>query len=128
MATLKIGDQEFACRGDRMPDWPSMKLAKWLQARDAISEHAAKYDFVVAVLQPSERARFERFMDGYDGDDLDAAIGKLIEEYGERPTKRPASSQDGPQPTGGTSRVVSLKPATDEKDATSSTAGRSAAS
>lgn len=128
--TLKIGDAEFKCRGPHMPDWPAMKLAKWIQASDSLTRYAGMYDFLVAVIEPAERKRFEAFMDDYDGgeDDLDEAIGALIKEYSGRPTVRPSSSPPGPPTTGGLSRVVSLSPGTAKAAPTSSRAGRSAAS
>lgn len=129
MPALKIGDAEFACI-DKLGTWQLMDLAEASQSSELFTVLAGYRRFLRSVLEPKERSRFERFMNDYTGgeDDLDNAIGELIKAYTGRPTERPSSSQDGPQPTGGTSRVVSLKPATAEKDATSATGGRSAAS
>lgn len=127
MPALKIGGQEFACIPE-LGTWQLMDLAEASQSGELFTVLAGYRRFLRSVLEPKERSRFERFMNDYRGDDIDEAIGELIKAYTGRPTERPSSSQDGPQVTGGTSRVVSLKPATDVTDGTSSTAGQSAAS
>lgn len=130
MPTLKLGGQEFACR-EQLPPWQLMKVAKAMKSGDLMEQLAASHDFLVAVVQPAERARFDAYMDTADFDEfsaLDTAIGSLMQEYApDRPTGRPSSSPSGPPPTGGTSKVVSLSRGTVEMVG-SSTAGRSAAS
>jgi hypothetical protein len=111
MAALKLGTEQFACR-DTLPAWQLMKLAKAMQSDDDMTRLAGMYDFLNGVVLPADRARLDKFMADYDGadplEDLDTAIGALMESYAGRPIVPPSSSQDGRTPSTGTSRVVSL--------------------
>lgn len=112
MPALELGGESFACR-DSLPPGPLLKLAKAQQGDDG-AQLAGFYDFVMAMVKPEERARFDKFLDDTDAtfDDFDTAIGALIEAYAERPTERPSASPRGPRRSGGTSKVASSPPAT----------------
>jgi hypothetical protein len=129
MPTLNIGGESFEC-AEKLSDWRMMKLAKAVQAKNALTRYSGMHDFVMAVLLPDKRDEFEAFMDDFapDEQDLDDAIGALIKAYSDRPSERPSTSPPGPPTTGGSSRVVSLTPDSARAAPESPKAGHSRAS
>ena len=127
---LTIRGERFAAQ-DTLPAWALMKLAKSQGSGDAMQQVAGVHDFLMAVLAVTERERFERFMEGCSDitfDELETAVGSLMQAYTTRPTERPSPSPAGPTPTGGPSRVVSLSRGTVREVPASSTAGMPVAS
>lgn len=128
MRALVIGGESFSVR-DELDEWSLMKLAKSQTSDNSMARLAGMHDFVLALLDPAERSRFEAFMaSGQEPGALDRAIGALLEDYTGRPTERPSSSPDGSPTTEASSRVVSLSPGTARGDQVSPKAGQSAAS
>lgn len=127
---LTVRDERFAAQ-DTLPAWALMKLAKSQGSGDAMQQVAGLHDFLMAVLAVSERDRFERFMEQHSDvgfEELETAVGALMQAYTARPTERPSRSPAGPTPSGGQSRVVSLSRGTVREAAASSAAGVPAAS
>lgn len=127
---LTVRDERFAAQ-ETLPAWALMKLAKSQGSGDAMQQVAGLHDFLMAVLAPTERDRFERFMEQHSDvtfDELETAVGALMQAYTTRPTERPSPSPAGPTPSGGSSRVVSLSRGTVREAEVSSTAGAPAAS
>ena len=133
MPEFVIRDQRFACR-DKIPGYQLMKLATAAKAAadgDVMDGVAGIHGFLLKVLTDEARPALMAYLDDADDiefDELETAVGKLMESYSDRPTQRPSPSQPGPQSTGGTSRVVSLSKGTAGTGGTSSTDGRSIAS
>ncbi len=127
---LTVRDERFAAQ-ETLPAWALMKLAKSQGSGDAMQQVAGLHDFLMAVLVVNERDRFERFMEQHADvtfDELETAVGALMQAYTTRPTERPSPSPAGPTPSGGSSRVVSLSRGTVREEPTSSTAGAPVAS
>lgn len=127
---LTVRDEHFAAQ-DTLPAWALMKLAKSQGSGDAMQQVAGLHDFLMAVLAVSERERFERFMEQHSDvsfEELETAVGALMQAYTTRPTERPSPLPAGPVPTGGRSRVVSLSRGTVREAAASSAAGAPAVS
>ena len=127
---LTVRDERFAAQ-ETLPAWALMKLAKSQGSGDAMQQVAGLHDFLMAVLAVNERDRFERFMEQHADvsfDELETAVGALMQAYTTRPTERPSPSPAGPTPSGGPSRVVSLSRGTVHEVEASSTAGVRAAS
>ena len=127
---LTVRDERFAAQ-ETLPAWALMKLAKSQGSGDAMQQVAGLHDFLMAVLALNERERFERFMEQHADvsfDELETAVGALMQAYTTRPTERPSPSPAGPTPSGGPSRVVSLSRGTVQEVPVSSTAGEPAAS
>ncbi|MCC6238105.1 MAG: hypothetical protein IT299_11115 [Dehalococcoidia bacterium] len=127
---LNIRDERFTAQ-ETLPAWALMKLAKSQGSGDAMQQVAGLHDFLMAILAASERNRFERFMETRPDvtfEELETAVGALMQAYTTRPTERPSRSPAGPMPSGGSSRVVSLSRGTVREEATSSMAGQPPAS
>lgn len=126
MAELVIRGERFAAEDDPGP-WPLMKLAKSQQQGDNMAIMAGMYDFVLGILTKGERQRFIAFMDEayVSQDELNDAVGTLIQEQNGRPLEQLSSSSNGSIPNGGASRAVSSWQGTEEEEAASSTAGPS---
>ena len=127
---LTIRDERFAAQ-DTLPAWALMKLAKSQGSSDAMQQVAGLHDFLMAVLAVAERDRFDRFMEQHADvtfEELETAVGALMQAYTTRPTERPSPSPAGRTPSGGSSRVVSLSRGTVQEVPPSSTAGVPAAS
>ena len=127
---LTIRDERFAAQ-DTLPAWALMKLAKSQGSSDAMQQVAGLHDFLMAVLAVAERDRFDRFMEQHADvtfEEMETAVGSLMQAYTTRPTERPSPSPAGPTPSGGSSRVVSLSRGTVQEVPPSSTAGVPAAS
>lgn len=127
---LVVRGEQFAAQ-ESLPAWALMKLAKSQGSGDAMQQVAGLHDFLMAVLVVTERDRFERFMEGHADvtfEELETAVGALMQAYTTRPTGRPSASPAGPTPTGGRSRVVSLSRGTVREGSASPAAGAPAAS
>lgn len=127
---LTVRGERFAAR-NTLPAWALMKLAKSQGSGDAMQQVGGLHDFLLAVLQESEARRFETFMEGHADvtfDELETAVGGLMQAYTSRPTGRPSPSPAGPTPAGGSSRVVSLSRGTVREEPVSSRDGMPAAS
>lgn len=127
---LTVRDERFAAR-HTLPAWALMKLAKSQGSGDAMQQVAGLHDFLLAVLADHEHERFEAFMEAHPDvgfDELESAVGGLMQAYTARPTGRPSRSPAGQTPNGGSSRVVSLSRGTVREEPTSSRAGTPAAS
>lgn len=127
---LTVRGERFAAR-DTLPAWALMKLAKSQGSGDAMRQVGGLHDFLLGVLQEPEASRFEAFMEEHADvtfEELESAVGGLMQAYTTRPTGRPSPSPAGPTPAGGSSRVVSLSRGTVREGQASSTAGTPAAS
>ena len=127
---LTVRGEPFAAR-DTLPAWALMKLARSQAAGDALQQVTGLHEFLLGVLRDEERERFESFMEAHPDvtfEELETAIGGLMQAYAARPTGRPSPSPAGPPPSGGSSRVVSLSRGTAGADSTSSPAGTPPAS
>ena len=122
---LTVRGERFAAQ-ETLPAWALMKLAKSQGSGDAMQQVAGVHDFLMAVLATTERDRFERFMEQHADvtfEELETAVGALMQAYTARPTERPSPSPAGPTPSGGPSRVVSLSRGTVREAPASSMAG-----
>jgi len=127
---LTVRDESFTAR-ETLPAWALMKLAKSQNSGDAMQQVAGLHDFLLAVLSDDERERFEAFMEAHPDvtfEELETAVGGLMQSYTARPTGRPSPSPAGPTSSGGESRVVSLSRGTARAAEASSTAGTPPAS
>ncbi len=127
---LTVREESFGAR-ETLPAWALMKLAKSQNSGDAMQQVAGLHDFLLSVLQDDERERFEGFMEAHPDatfEELEAAVGGLMQSYAARPTGRPSPSPAGPTSSGGESRVVSLSRGTGKAAGASSTAGTPPAS
>ena len=127
---LTVRGERFAAQ-ETLPAWALMKLAKSQGSGDAMQQVAGLHDFLMAILAVEERDRFERFMEQHADatfDELETAVGALMQAYTTRPTGRPSASPAGPTPSGGPSRVVSLSRGTVREVPASSPAGQPLAS
>ncbi|MFA7297315.1 MAG: hypothetical protein WC211_09070 [Dehalococcoidia bacterium] len=127
---LTVRGESFGAR-DTLPAWALMKLAKSQGSGDAMQQVGGLHDFLLGVLQEPESKRFEAFMEAHPDvtfEELETAVGGLMQSYTARPTGRPSPSPAGPMPAGGSSRVVSLSRGTVREERTSRTAGTPAAS
>ena len=105
-----------------------MELASAMNSDDPMRQMGGMYDFVLAVLDPDQHGAFRDAMHSLDDDPeaadrLNEAIGELMVSYTNRPTERPSASPSGAEPTGRSSRVVSLSRGTVKAEPESSTDG-----
>ena len=127
---LTVREESFRAR-ETLPAWALMKLAKSQNSGDAMQQVAGLHDFLLAVFSDDERERFEAFMEAHPDvtfEELETAVGGLMQSYTARPTGRPSPSPAGPTSSGGESRVVSLSRGTARAAEASSTAGTPPAS
>ena len=104
-------DEEGRFRAvDKPPRWAFLQTAVAAKKGDEEDQMVALYELTQALLLPSERARFDRYMGDNDEffDKLQDSISKLCEEYVERPLAASSNSSSSSEPTAPTSRVVSL--------------------
>lgn len=142
MPKFRMGGGEFEARPQIAP-WRLMELSAAVTSKDMTRQMGGMYEFMMAILMPEERDRFNEHMHTLDDDPdvttkLNEAIGALMLEYqaapeeGPRQEPRPmapsSSSEPGPPRTGPTSRVVSLSRGLLSEEQTSPQDGVSAAS
>ncbi|TVQ65059.1 MAG: hypothetical protein EA379_00465 [Phycisphaerales bacterium] len=127
--SLVVRGERFETR-ETLPGWQLLRLASDMRSEDAMRQMAGMHDFILALLAPHERPRFERFMADADAplEEVEQVVGALMAEYSDRPTERPSGSPAGPPSTGPRSRVVSFSRGTVETAETSSTAGQATGS
>lgn len=130
MPILKLGEHEFRCI-ERPPLGLMFDLAEAEMQGDSAALVALR-KFVRVVVEDDEQERLEELFNNRRAtlsiEDLNAGISALMEDYSGRPTERPSRSSSGPEPTGASSRVVSLSRGTVRVEETSSQDGQSAAS
>jgi len=122
--SLAVRGERFETR-ETLPGWQLLRLASDMRSDDAMRQMAGMYDFILAMLRPDERARFERFMAAADVpmEEVEQIVSALMAEHSDRPTERPSGSPAGPRSTGQRSRVVSFSRGTVETAPASSTDG-----
>jgi hypothetical protein len=114
MADFVLKGETFAARDELKPHYLG-RVGSAMQKGDAMKMLGAWYDFMMAVVLPHDRGRFEAFLDDEDvtQKELDEAIGTYIQTVTGRPLEQPSSSAPGSTSTGLPTRVVSLAPVTD---------------
>lgn len=142
MPRFIIAGAEFEARPQVAP-WRLMELSAAVTSSDPTRQMGGMYEFMMAILQPQERQRFNDHMHTLDDDPdvvakLNDAIGTLMLAYQAapeegprqqpRPTPPSSSSPPGPPQTGQPSRVVSLSRGLISEGETSPQDGVSAAS
>lgn len=84
--TFDIGGRSFPCRST-LPVWRLMKLTKGMSTGDDFAKLAIMGEFIMAVLAPEVRDEADAFLDDaeFSVDDLNKAIGTVVEQLGGRP-------------------------------------------
>ncbi|GAA1712430.1 hypothetical protein GCM10009765_71900 [Fodinicola feengrottensis] len=123
MTTLRLGDQEFACR-DKVPVVRLMRFVKSFTSVsesmtiDQLSEMIDQFtEFANLLVQPEQRERFDAWLDEADMADLEQLVGQMgevVQALAGRPKDgtAPAASSSSSISTKRSSRVVSFSQGT----------------
>lgn len=95
--------ETYRCR----PILPGSTLVRIIEATDGGNGVAVINDLFREALDPADADRFFEVLEGTEYvvsiETLIEILQWLVEQYSQRPTKRPSSSEDGPSTTGLTS-------------------------
>lgn len=124
--TIDIKGRTLRCI-PKCPPSAFFALAEAERSGDGSASLLSYRDFLYTVVVDEDQETLRDLLadrvDPPTFEELNEAIGGAMLEYAGRPTQRPSRSSRGPEPTGGTSKVVSLSQGTVEVVETSSPAG-----
>lgn len=133
MKVLSLGGETFRCI-DSVPLGLVFDLAEAMGGGEegSMAMVAGIAKAIRTIVVKDDRARLKAVLDREENavtfDELNNAMGSIMEEYGKRPTKQLSPLPSGRDETMRPSKVVSLYRGTVETAETSTRAGKSAAS
>lgn len=129
---MRLGGKELRC-ADKIPLGTLFDLAEAMDGGNEMAQVAAMSRTIRFIVVKEDRLLLKEILsaDGANAvsfEELNTALGSVIQEYGQRPTVPASASLPGRGASRPTSKVVSLWPGTDKEAKKSTRAGKSRAS